>query len=322
MDCGIAAAQTGEVQRRAAASAERREITLRYSIGDLCLFRIGFNALVERSVFDPAAPPITAVPEGAEILPDGVDASVRLGVRLERRLPALHRRKNGLWYIRNQSSNHYIDLCRPFEEYLKEFSSKTRSTLGRKVRKAGGFEFRAYREASEVAEFHRLSRDVAVKTYQEKMFGAIPGSSEFLTRAIAMAEDDRLRGFLLLDQGKPISYLYLPAEDGVLTYGYLGYDPDYAAFSIGTVVLYRALEELFAERRFRYFDFTCGEGQHKTLFGRESVISGDLYFFRRNLRNSVAVYGHAAMDRFSGALGRTLQAIGIRGKVKKLLRAI
>jgi CelD/BcsL family acetyltransferase involved in cellulose biosynthesis len=299
----------------------RRRIEFRYCLSDLCLFRVGFSASQQPLPFDPKAEPLKLPPSPPEF-PDGVDVVVCSGVLLPHLLPPFHRDKSGICYIRNQTSNYYIDLSGTFDDYLKEFSSKTRSTLLRKVRNISGtMECRCFRTPDDAVDFHKLAREVAVKTYQEKLFdGAIPASDEFVAKMRALAERDCFRGYTLSSNGRPVSYLYLPIENEVLIYGYLGYDPEYANLSVGTVLLYMALDQLFAERRFRYFDFTNGEGQNKRLFGRASFLRGDVYFFRWGLRNALAVYGHFLMDRLSGALGQTLDVLGLRQRIRKLLR--
>ena len=302
----------------------RGPVELRYSVGDLCLFRLRFRACRERRRFDPASPAIAASFDTPEI-PSDVAVFIRSGLVLEQRLPTLRATPQALCYVRNLTTNHYIDLSGTFEEYLKGFSSKSRSTLQRKVRKIaaveGGMECKSYRTPDSMDEFHRLSRQVAVKTYQEKLFdGAMPASAEFLDRMRQLASKDCVRGFVLTIKGVPVSYLYLPAEDGTLTYGYLGYDPDYAALSPGTVLLYLALEQIFAERKFRYFNFTHGENQAKQLFGRSSFLQADLFFFRWSPRNVLAVCGHVAMDWSSSKTGAMLQAIGLKQLLRKFLR--
>jgi hypothetical protein len=301
----------------------RKRIEFRYSLSDVCLFRIGFNASVQPVSFNPNAE-LLKFPLTAPEFPDGVDVVVRGGALLPHPVAALHRFDGGVCYIRNQTPNYYIDLRSTFEEYLKGFSSKARSTLNRKVRKLSGtMEFRCFRTPEEAVTFHRLARQIAVNTYQEKLFdGAIPASDEFVQRMRRLAEQDSFRGYTLSSDGTPVSYLYLPVQDNVVTYGYLGYEPGYASVSPGTVLLFLALEQIFAESRFTYFDFTSGESQTKSLFGRGSFFRGDLYFFRSGARNALAVYGHIATDRFSGAVGQASEKLGIRHILRKLLRRV
>ena len=306
----------------AATAGVQQDIQLRYCVSDLCLFRIGFRATCQTRPFDPNALPVDTPPP-LEGFPSGVDVLVRSGVPLARRLPALKAFRNSLCYVRNQVPNHYIDLQRgPFEQYVGEFSSKTRATILRKVRNASGaMQCRVFRTVDEALEFHALARRVAVKTYQEKLFdGAIPADEAFIARMRRLAERDCFRGYVLSDGDTPVSYLYLPVENDVLIYGYLGYDPAYAKSSVGTVLLFMALERIYAENRFRYFDFTLGHDQTKTLFGRGSFLRADLHYFRWGPRNIAAVYGHVLIDRFSALAGRYAEALGMREKVRKLLR--
>jgi CelD/BcsL family acetyltransferase involved in cellulose biosynthesis len=46
----------------------------------------------------------------------------------------------------------------------------------------------------------------------------------------------------------------------------LGHDPAFGQFSPGTVLLFLILERLFAERRFRVFDFGGMAAEYKVFF--------------------------------------------------------
>src|ERR1700761_7137991 len=111
----------------------RSQIQLRYSIGDLCLFRAKFDAMVAHEPFNPAATPLTSI-EDAE-LPAGVGVMVRNGSLVSGPVERVHITRHAIRYVRNQTINHYTELSGTFEDYLKGFSSKTRSTLQRKVKK-------------------------------------------------------------------------------------------------------------------------------------------------------------------------------------------
>jgi hypothetical protein len=318
---------TNPVRGLAMNQAPRCEIELRYSLGDLCLFRLRFRALVSPQPFDPAARPLSSLSENPEIPQD--KPVILYGNRLiAERLPAVRTTPTTIRYIRNQRLTHYIDLRSSFQDYLKEFSAKRRGNIQREVRKLaavaeGTMQCREFRSVESMGEYHLLARQVAAKTYQEKLFGgAIPGTQEFLEILRVRARRDAIRGYLLIVKGQPISYICLPIDDGVVDYQYLGYDPNYAEWSPGTVLLYLALERLFAEGTFRYFNLSYGEGQMKKVFGRATFLQADVYFFRRTAWNTLAVYGHAAIDRFSSRMGRLLERLGLRKRMRKLLRRL
>jgi len=229
---------------------------------------------------------------------------------------------NYLRYVQIQYRHCIIDFRSTFEDYQKKFSSKTRSTINRKVRKyaehaGGALSWRTYRTVDELREFLPLAREVSKKTYQEKLLDAgIPESEWFVREMESLAAQDQVRAYILFDRERPVSYLYCPVEDGTLIYAYLGYDPDYMKLSVGTVLQWLAVEQMFGEGRFRYFDFTEGESDHKRLFATHEMLCANVLFLRNTLKNRILAHSDWRMRRFSGWLGDTLD----KAKIKKFLR--
>jgi hypothetical protein len=219
-----------------------------------------------------------------------------------------------------------IDFRSTFEEYQKKFSSKTRSTINRKVRKyaehsGGTLSWKNYRTVEEIREFLPLAREVAKKTYQEKLLDAgIPESEWFVREMESLAAQDHVRAYILFDRERPVSYLYCPVDDGTLIYAYLGYDPEYMKLSVGTVLQWLAVEQMFGEGCFRYFDFTEGESDHKRLFATHEMLCANVLFLKNTLRNRFLAHSHWWMGRSSGWLGDMLDKFGTKAKVKKFLR--
>ncbi|MGF1549394.1 MAG: GNAT family N-acetyltransferase [Sphingomonadaceae bacterium] len=262
-------------------------------------------------------------------------------------LPALGRGDHGYWlnglavpalaslaarhpplrpFVRQRYRRHFTDLGRSFEALLASMSGKSRSTLRRKLRRfakasGGTIDWRAYRGLSGFAEFHRLARPVSAASYQERLFDAgLPGEGEDLEELRALARADLLRAYLLFLQGKPVSYLCLPAEGTTLFYAWLGYDPEHASLSPGTVLLAEALRDLMEEGRFELVDYTEGEGRNKRLFATGSVTCVDALLLRPSLANLVV--GHL-LGLFDGGIGRAKSAIarlGLEKPVRALLR--
>lgn len=222
---------------------------------------------------------------------------------------------------------HYIHMTGSFEEYLGRFSSKTRSTLRRKHRKlikdiGGEVEFREYRTPAQMDEFRDLALPLSRRTYQAKSLDAgLPESSEAHEERRRLASEDRVRAYLLCVDGQPISYLYLPVIDETIVYAFLGYDPDHAKFSPGTVLQLEALERLFAEGRYRYFDFTEGEGAHKAMFGTDAVDACSFFMMKRGITNRVLL---SSVDAFDAGIAQVKAATtqsGALAKARQLLRA-
>ncbi|MEJ2410289.1 MAG: GNAT family N-acetyltransferase [Novosphingobium sp.] len=221
---------------------------------------------------------------------------------------------------------HYIDMCGSFDDYMAGFSGKTRSTLRRKRRKleehcSGVLDIREYRGAAGIGAFLEYALPLSRMTYQARLLNAgLPEDEAGRAAMIARAGKDEVRAYLLFVDGKPASYLYLPVSDGIVIYEYLGYDPALAAYSPGTVLQLEALERLFAEGRYRYFDFTEGEGAHKSLFGTASVGACSFFLLKRDIANLALMGSLSAFDRSIGALRGLAGRCGLDRTLRSMLR--
>lgn len=229
-------------------------------------------------------------------------------------------------FVRQSYPRAYAALDTDFDAYLAGFSAKSRSTLKRKARKfversGGAIYLRAYRTPDEMAEFHALARTVSARTYQEQRFGAgLPDGPEALAQLRDLAARDAVRGWLLFLEGRPVSYLHAPAEGDTLIYAHLGYDPDVADLSPGTVLQFEVMRALMAERRFRWFDFTEGDGQHKRLFATGTLDCVDLLLLRRTAGNLIAGHVLNGADGAVAAAKSALARIGAERLVRSALR--
>ena len=197
---------------------------------------------------------------------------------------------------------HFITMEGGYEAYLGRFSGKTRSTLRRKRRRfeqadGGALDLRSYRGEAEMAAFLDLAAPLARRTYQARLLdAALPDDAEARRTMLAAAKRDEVRAFLLFLNGQPVAYLYLPIDGTTLIYAYLGYDPDHADLSPGTVLQMGALESLFAEERFTHFDFTEGDGAHKALFGTDSLPCCSFVLLEPNWSNAVILGSYTAFE--------------------------
>lgn len=218
-------------------------------------------------------------------------------------------------FVRQSYERHYAALDQDFDTYLAGFSAKSRSGLKRKRRRfeersGGALDVRVYRTAYDMAVFHREARDISRLTYQERLLDAgLP--EDGLADMQDLAARDAARGFLLFLDGRAVSYLYAPARGETLIYAFLGYDPAFADLSPGTVLQLEAMRLLLEERRFRWFDFTEGDGQHKRQFATGSIPSCDLLLLRPTIGNLAAVRALSWFDVSVAAAKRAVTAAGL-----------
>ncbi|HKX52507.1 MAG TPA: GNAT family N-acetyltransferase [Nitrosospira sp.] len=304
-----------------------QQVPIKIQLGDKTLLAPKLWLQVREAGLDDEAPPVAEPTAPADPLQVGSQGFLLRSLRIARPQPVLRRQGTYLCYVPAQYPRYYIDMQQSFAEYKGKFSSKTRSTISRKIRKytehcGGSISWRVYRSPGEMAEFFRLARTVSRITYQERLLDAgLPDSEEFCEEMERLAQQDRVRAFLLFHQDRPVSYLYCPISNGVVIYAYLGYDPEYMNFSVGTVLQWLALEYLFDEKIFRFFDFTEGQSEHKKLFATGSVQCANVFFVRENLRNVCLLQMQRAVDHFSKFTGNRLEQLGIKASLKRLIRS-
>lgn len=301
----------------------RYEYRLNYRIGEVTLCSVPIKVLrkayslneIRREDGFPALPP----------LPDGVEGYLIAGVPQPGVAGELKSDGSLLRYCIKSYLHSFIDLGGDFSAYQAKFSSKTRNGINRKLRKftesAGGEDFRGYVRPEEMDEFFRHARAVSSQSYQERLLDCgLPAEESFVAEAKAAAARDEVRAYVLFHHGRPVSYLYCPVADRVLLYAYLGYLPDFAQLSVGTVLQWLALRSIFDEKRFSAFDFTEGESEHKRLFSTNQSPCSHHLVLRATLTNRFVSVAHRTLDRFSAWGGKTLHRYNLKQRVRRMVR--
>lgn len=305
---------------------ELRNIPIKFQLSDWVLFSTPLLLQCRSiSIMEPALS-LTELPLPYSELSGDCQGFMIRALPVVDQLPQIQQQDGYLYYVPSQYQHCYIDFAMTFDEYQKKFSSKTRSTINRKIKKfaehcGGSLHWKSYQSVPEVRAFFHQARIVSVLTYQERLLDAgIPESEDFIQEAEALAAQDQLRAFILFDGDQPVSYLYCPVQNDVLIYAYLGYNPEYMKLSVGTVLQWLALEQLFNEAKFKAFDFTEGESDHKRLFATHQIRCANVFVIKNSVKNKLVIYGHRFIDLFSHWLGITLDKLGLKSKIKRLLR--
>ena len=302
----------------------RSEQQLKFQFGDLTLSRRRLPVFACDLGPDIHAADFKIPPDKA--LESGMVGYVMRGVPVATPRPMFESREGYLTYTPHQYQRYFVDLQQSFDEYVQRFKSKTRSTMRRKVRKfeefsGGTTDFRVYRTPDDMSEFYAAARRVSTVTYQENLLDAgLPDSPAFREPLRVAAASDLARGYILFHDGAPVSYLLLKAVEDILVYDYLGFDPAFGRWSIGTVLHWLALESIFEEQHFRMLDFTEGEGEQKRQFATGSVASANIYCLKSTPAIQFWLRLHAVTERASGLAGDMLAKFGLRSKIRKLLR--
>lgn len=305
-----------------------QDVPFKYQLSDWTLFSIRRQMQVRATKLVDKTPPASRLVAPSDALIEKSQGFAIRALPVAEEQPRLGTSGNYIFYTQLQYRHCFIDLGMSFKEYEGKFSSKTRATINRKLRKyaeycQGPIPWSVYKRPDEMKTFFELAREVSKKTYQEKLLDAgVPESDEFLREMESLAAQNRVRAYVLFDGQRPISYLYCPVENGVLTYAYLGYDPDYFKWSVGTVLQWLALKQLFEESCFQIFDFTEGQSEHKRLFSTHEIQCANVIFLKKSVRNLSLIYSHQAMGRFSRWIGNSLEKLGFKAKIKHFIRSV
>ena len=299
---------------------------LPFAFGGVTFFSAHLQALVldapfNHVTFDPshASPP--------QPFPDGIEVTRICSCPLQPTKRTIALLPHAILYIPAQYEHLYIPIGGSFEQYLQKFSSKTRWTLRKKLKRlvdeSGAAPFCEYSAAQGMAEFYSLARAVSQKTYQERLLDAgIPRAKDFPLELERLARTSGVRGYILMHQSLPMAYALCFAHGDTLTLDKTGYDPQYAHLNPGTVLTYLMIERLFQKQEFRVFDFGTGYYEYKALFSSGRVPCADIMYLRRTLRNFVLVFSHAGLDRASRIIKKGLAGLGIKSRVKKWIRRL
>lgn len=310
------------------ATAEPRDIRvlpLQFWLGPLLLLSLKLKVVGEPFLPRPDAPAAPPPPDLAS-LPPGVRGLCRRGQPLPPdAAPATV--PGWMAYVLARYDQRLILLRQDFDAYIRHFSRKGRIRVKGEVRRfaeasGGSVRWQVYKTPEEIAAFYRLARDVSQHTYQEKLFNkGLPSGPPALPRFMRLAEADEMRGYILFWGDLPISYISLPGSGDRLVLGNLGYRPEFARHSPGTVLMYLAVEQLIAERRFELLDLgEGGEGLHKRAFATHSVPCANILYLPRTPANVAMLAGHRAWGRLSGSLVGLVERIGMRQRLRRWFR--
>jgi SAM-dependent methyltransferase len=211
--------------------------------------------------------------------------------------------RNAIRYVSYRGKRHFIDLLQePFDNYLAKFSAKTRNTLQRKTRhfakqSGGRADFRIYSSPEEMIEFRRQALAVSLLSYQREIGFGFPETAEFETNLIENAANGRVCGFVLMKENKPAAYVFCWINQDIVTYSYCGYDPEFARFSPGTVLLFLIIRWLFEQKKYRLFDLGNDSWEYKTMFSTSSVKYLKVIWFPKTASNVVLIIVHLSVLR-------------------------
>jgi len=207
------------------------------------------------------------------------------------------------------------------DEYWSKFSSKTRNTFRRKIKKMGDVDFAIVKQADQVASFLHEAHQVSLKSWQTRQLGLRVRNDQAERELFTfLAQSGALRSYLLSKQGRPIAFLIGTQFKGCFNYEEVGFDRSFADASPGQVLLLKVLEDLLADDTPEWFDFGGGDAGYKRLFATHRSESGNVWLMPPTWRSRTTT-GFLAVRRAGGRVTRNLlRSAGLMTRVRQWTR--
>ena len=217
-----------------------------------------------------------------------------------------------------------LDLPESVDALLQQKSSKTRKKLRaldrRLERDFGPFEVQSFRDPSQIDGFFAAARAVASKTYQHALGVGLADNEATRKRVAVAMEHGWFRGYVLHVQGEPAAFWQGELYRGTFRSGTPGFDPAYASYSLGTLLMLRMIDDLCREDGAQTLDFGFGDAEYKQRFTSRSRDEADVFVFARTARGAWLNLMHTLLFRTVGLLRRVARRTGTLGRLKRRSR--
>ncbi len=242
-------------------------------------------------------------------------------------LPALSLVFGCFRYVLSQENRYVLRLEDGFEQYMAKFGAKQRHNLRRQARRLAEFcqgELRSveYRTPAELNQFRGLAMQISKKSPMYLDGAGLPESEANWRQVYDSVLCGRSCVRMLFHATRPLAYVIAlgQREADTLILWKLGYDPEYAAWSPGTVLLLQAIESLFSDGRFSLLDFGPMEFDYKRWFATGHQLCANILYFRASLKNAGLAGLSLAANQGSEFLGKLLTELGVKKQVRAALR--
>lgn len=226
-------------------------------------------------------------------------------------------------------AHQFIQLPESFDDYVRQLSRRSRKSVQYSRRKLfrefdGDVQVECYEAVEQIDEFLDNAIDVSKKSYQWRLLKRGLRDRESLSRRFAFAaERGWLRSYLLFCKSQPVAFMVGYQCRGCYFYVDVGYDPDWAGWSVGSILQYLMLEDLYRrDDTPRMFDFSTGYGEHKARFANYSQEEVNVLLLPKTIGNRLLFGTYHITEAFSNATTVGLEKIGIKKRLKRFFRRL
>lgn len=233
-------------------------------------------------------------------------------------------------YFPSPPAKHWaIKLPKTWDEYNASLGSEQRRQFRQREKKLvaatnGPVDFQRYNGIDDLPDFIKALEHVTKLSWQGRKLGQqIEVGSPGAKRIEEFARNGWLRGYLLrttTERRDVLAFGLGFQTDGVYYYDTIGYDPQWASYSPGNLVLYKLVEDLYKHDPATTVDLGGGDNLYKRIFGNESYDEQHVFLFRRSAYTGVARATHGAFAKASTVGREALQKTGLLERARKVMR--
>jgi CelD/BcsL family acetyltransferase involved in cellulose biosynthesis len=213
-------------------------------------------------------------------------------------------------------------------EYLARLGSKTRQDLRRQERRlseesAGDVTVTVHCSPDSVPEFLTSAEIVSRRTYQWNLLGMGVGNTQERRELLTLcAQNGWFRGYILRCRGIPVAFMVGYLYRSVYYSDSIGYDPKWAAWSVGNVLHLRVMRELAGlGGEVRWFDFLHGDNANKERLSTDARLERNFYLVPRTAGWTTLISALRLFDAVTARVAHVLDRLGVKTRLRKLLRA-
>lgn len=216
---------------------------------------------------------------------------------------------------------------RTLDKYLAKIGPKTRADLRRQERRLAKqandqVQCDIVGQPESIPQFLSDVETVSRRTYQWNLLGSgIKNTAETCEVLQAVAARGWFRGYVLRCQGAPAAFMIGYVYRDVYLSESIGYDPDWAEWSVGNVLHLHVMRDLGSlDGKVAWFDFLYGDNSNKERLSTDAHWEQNTYLIPRTLRWRLIVATLRAFDCTTDALSRLLERYQVKQKIRRALR--
>jgi len=214
-----------------------------------------------------------------------------------------------------------IRLPEQGDGYWQQFSSKTRGTFRRKLKKFGETKLERITRADEVPNFLAVAHQISLQTWQSRQLGLrVRNSAAEQASLSALADAGLLRCYLWSAQGEPAAFCIGNQAQGTFHYEEVGYATQFAKFSPGQMLVVQMIEDLLAYDRPHTFDFGGGDADYKRMFANDVSQSGTVWLTPPRWKSRGALHWGQFCRSLKTTARQTAQRLGLATRVRQWIR--